>query len=100
MPGGVCVLLVEAESKLTELMSINSGPKRTFTVAESILWTNLCGVQFAAEVAGSWGCTPPSPMATVRDRIAQRPQMARSARLAEGIYKLKGTMRKYVTERS
>ena len=51
MPDDVCVLLVEAESKLTELKSINLGPKRTFTVAESVLWTRLCGVQFATEVA-------------------------------------------------
>ena len=48
MPYEVRVLLVEAESKLTELKSINLGPKRTFTVAESILWTELCGVRFAA----------------------------------------------------
>ena len=44
VPDGVRVLLVEAESKLTELKSISSGPKRTFTVAESILWTKFCGV--------------------------------------------------------
>jgi hypothetical protein len=50
---GVRVLLVEAESKLTEPKSINLGPKRTFTVAESILWTKLCGVQFTAEVAAT-----------------------------------------------
>ena len=53
VPGSVRVLLVEAESKLTELKSINLGPKRTFTVAESILWTELCGVQFTAEVAAT-----------------------------------------------
>ena len=53
MPDEVCVLLVEAESKLTELESINLGPKRTFTVAESILWTGLCGLQFTAEVAAT-----------------------------------------------
>ena len=53
VPDGVRVLLVEAESKLTELKSINLGPKRTFTVAESILWTELCGVQFATEVAAT-----------------------------------------------
>ena len=53
VPGEVRVLLVEAESKLTELKSINLGPKRTFTVAESILWTELCGVQFTAEVAAT-----------------------------------------------
>ena len=53
MPDGVRVLLVEAESKLTELKSINLGPKRTFTVAESILWTKLRGVQFATEVAAT-----------------------------------------------
>ena len=53
MPDEVCVLLVEAESKLTELESINLGPKRTFTVAESILWTELCGVRFATEVAAT-----------------------------------------------
>ena len=34
-----------------------------------------------------------------RDRIAQRPAMARSTRLAESIYKLKGLMGTYVTER-
>ena len=50
---GVRVLLAEAESKLTEPKSINLGPKRTFTVAESILWTKLCGVQFTAEVAAT-----------------------------------------------
>ena len=44
MPDGVRVLLAEAESKLTELKSISSGPKRTFNVAESILWTKFCGV--------------------------------------------------------
>ena len=38
---------------MTELKSINLGPKRTFTVAESILWTELCGVRFAAEVAAT-----------------------------------------------
>ena len=38
---------------MTELKSINLGPKRTFTVAESILWTKLCGVQFTAEVAAT-----------------------------------------------
>ena len=53
MPDGARVLLVEAESKLTELKFINLGPKRTFTVAESILWTKLCGVQFTAEVAAT-----------------------------------------------
>ena len=39
VPDGVRVLLVEVESKLTELKSINLGPKRTFTVAESVLRT-------------------------------------------------------------
>ena len=53
VPDGVRVLLVEAESKLTELKSINLGPKRTFTIAESILWTKLCGVKFTAEVAAT-----------------------------------------------
>ena len=53
VPGGSRVLLVEAESKLTELKPVNSGPKRTFTVAESVLWTKLCRVQFAAEVAAT-----------------------------------------------
>ena len=38
---------------MTELKSINLGPKRTFTVAESILWTELCGVRFATEVAAT-----------------------------------------------
>ena len=50
-PDGLRVLLVEAESKLTELKSINLGPKRSFTVAESLLWIGLCGLRFAAEVA-------------------------------------------------
>ena len=50
-PDGVRVLLVEAESKLMELKSINLGPKRSFTVAESLLWIELCGLRFAAEVA-------------------------------------------------
>ena len=38
---------------MTEHKSINQEPKRTFTVAESILWTKLCGVQFATEVAAT-----------------------------------------------
>ena len=53
VPGSVRVLLVEAESKLTELKSTNLGPKRTFFVAESIRWAKLCGVQLAAEVAAT-----------------------------------------------
>ena len=52
-PDGVRVLLVEAESKLMELKSINLGPKRSFTVAESLLWIELCGLRFAAEVAAT-----------------------------------------------
>ena len=44
-------LLRDAESKLTELNSINLGPKRSFTVAECALWAALCGVRFAAQVA-------------------------------------------------
>ena len=38
---------------MTGLKPINLGPKRTFTVAESILWTKLCGLRFAAEVAAT-----------------------------------------------
>ena len=53
VPDGVRVLLVEAESKLTELKSINLGPKRSFTVAESVLWIELYGLRFAAEVAAT-----------------------------------------------
>ena len=53
VPDRLRVLLVEAESKLTELKSINLGHKRTLNVAESILWTKLCGVQFTAEVAAT-----------------------------------------------
>ena len=34
-----------------ELNSINLGPKRSFTVAESVLWIELCGLRFAAQVA-------------------------------------------------
>ena len=34
-----------------ELNSTNLGPKRSFTVAESLLWIELCGPQFATEVA-------------------------------------------------
>ena len=47
----VRALLVDAESKLTKLNSINLGPKRSFTVAECALWAALCGVRFAAQVA-------------------------------------------------
>ena len=36
---------------MMELKSINLGPKRSFTVAESLLWIELCGLRFAAEVA-------------------------------------------------
>ena len=36
---------------MTELNSINLGPKRSFTVAECVLWAALCGPQFAAQVA-------------------------------------------------
>jgi hypothetical protein len=53
VPDCLRVLLVEAESKLTELKSMNLGHKRTFTVAVSILWTELCGLQFTAEVAAT-----------------------------------------------
>ena len=48
---GVRALLVDAESKLMELNSVNLGPKRSFTVAESVLWIELCGLRFAAQVA-------------------------------------------------
>ena len=34
-----------------ELNSVNLGPKRSFTVAESVLWIELCGLRFAAQVA-------------------------------------------------
>ena len=34
-----------------ELNSINLGPKRSFTVADSVLWIELCGLRFAARVA-------------------------------------------------
>ena len=51
VPDGVRALLVDAESKLMELNSINFGPKRSFTVAESVLWIELCGLRFAAQVA-------------------------------------------------
>ena len=44
-------LLVDAESKLMELNFINLEPKRSFTVAESVLWIELCGLRFAAQVA-------------------------------------------------
>ena len=49
----VCVLLVEAESKLMDPKSINLRPKRSFTVAESLLWYELCGLRFAADVAAT-----------------------------------------------
>ena len=39
----VRVLLVGAESKSMELSSTNLGSKRSFTVAETILRTDLCG---------------------------------------------------------
>ena len=38
---------------MTELRSINWGSKRTFTVAESVLWTGLCGMRFVTEVAAT-----------------------------------------------
>ena len=38
---------------MTELKSINLGPKRSFTVADSLLWIELCGLRFAAEVAAT-----------------------------------------------
>ena len=40
-------LLVDAESKLMELNFINLEPKRSFTVAESVLWIELCGLRTA-----------------------------------------------------
>ena len=46
----VRVLLVKAESKSMELRSTNLGPKRSFTVAETVLWTCLLGPQLAAQV--------------------------------------------------
>ena len=59
-PGGVglasddvCVLLVEAESKLMDPKFINLGPKRSFTVTESLLWIELCGLRFDADVAAT-----------------------------------------------
>ena len=50
---GLRVLLVDAESKLMELNSINLGPTRPYTAAESVLvlWIELCGLRFAAQVA-------------------------------------------------
>ena len=50
-PDGVHVLLVETESKLMEQNSINLGTKRSFTVAGFLLWIELSGLRFAAEVA-------------------------------------------------
>ena len=44
----VRVLLIKAELKSMELSSTNLGPKRGFTVAESVLWTYLLGPQLAA----------------------------------------------------
>ena len=51
MSGDVRVLLVKAELKSMELSSTNLGPKRGFTVAESLLWIALCGLRFDADVA-------------------------------------------------
>ena len=86
VPDEVCVLLVEAESKLTELKSINLGPKRTFTVAESILWTELRGVRFATEVAATvsleeitkgFSRTPPLPAMAIARPAQLRTTCAR-----------------------
>ena len=43
---------------------------------------------------------PQARFVKFQDRIAQRPQMARSTRFAESIYKLKESIRNYVIERS
>ena len=51
MSDDVCVFLVKAESKSMELSSTNLGPMRSFTVAETVLWTCLLGPQLAAQVA-------------------------------------------------
>ena len=49
----VQAVFLDAESKLGTLNTIDLGPKRSVTVGESALWSNMCGVQFAAQVAVS-----------------------------------------------
>jgi len=43
----VRIPLVGAESKSMELSYTNLGPRRPFTVAETVLWTDLYGPQLA-----------------------------------------------------
>ena len=50
MSNNVRVLLVEVESKCFQKF-INLGPKRSFTVVESLLWIEICRLGFAAVVA-------------------------------------------------
>jgi hypothetical protein len=48
-------VFLEAECKIDALYSIDLGNKRSFALGESLLWTELCGVQLSAQVAAALG---------------------------------------------
>jgi len=53
LPIEVQAVFLDAESKLGTLNPIDLGPKRSVTVGESALWSKMCGVQFAAQIAAA-----------------------------------------------
>jgi hypothetical protein len=53
LPVKVQGVFLQAECKLDALKSIGFGGKRSLAVGECFLWTELCGVQFSAQVTAA-----------------------------------------------
>jgi|AntAceMinimDraft_5_1070358.scaffolds.fasta_scaffold19711_2 hypothetical protein len=70
-------VFLEAERKLNTLNSIDLGGKRSLTVGESLLWAELCGLRFSAQVAAAVSLEATSkdfskPAALAKDAAAIR----------------------------
>jgi hypothetical protein len=53
LPDEVQSAFLEAECKLDALSFIDLGGKRSFAVGECLLWTELCGMRFSAQITAA-----------------------------------------------